>query len=85
MNNCRGPGCKDLEDKTFIRAKRAMMCADCAYALRRTLHLSPKPESTKDILLKLQDTMIQDVNAMVQVPSSHTFNTRRSAWRPARC
>jgi hypothetical protein len=33
MNNCRGPGCKVLEDKTFIGAKRAMMCADCAYAL----------------------------------------------------
>ena len=48
-----------------------MMCADCAYALPDPAP-QPKPESTKDILLKLQDA-IQDINAMVQVPSSPTL------------
>ncbi|MEH2517514.1 hypothetical protein V1279_003087 [Bradyrhizobium sp. AZCC 1610] len=33
LNNCRGEGCKDLEDPSFIGAKRAYHCADCAYAL----------------------------------------------------
>jgi hypothetical protein len=72
-----GPGCKDLEDKTFIEAKRAMMCADCASALPDPAP-QPKPESTADILLKLPDA-IQDINAMIQVPSSHTLKRRRSA------
>jgi hypothetical protein len=33
LNNFRGAGCKDLEDRTFFGAKRCWMCADCAYAL----------------------------------------------------
>jgi hypothetical protein len=33
LNHCHGIGCKDLEDSTFIGDKRAIMCADCAYAL----------------------------------------------------
>jgi hypothetical protein len=33
LNNCHGAGCKDLEDRTFIGDKRAIMCADCAYAM----------------------------------------------------
>jgi hypothetical protein len=31
--HCHGAGCKDLKDKTFIGDKRAVICADCAYAL----------------------------------------------------
>jgi Asp-tRNA(Asn)/Glu-tRNA(Gln) amidotransferase B subunit len=26
-------GCKDLKDRTYVGAKRAMICADCAYAM----------------------------------------------------
>lgn len=39
LNHCHGAGCRDMEDKTFIGDKRAVICADCAYAL-------PDPEST---------------------------------------
>ena len=39
MGNCGGGAlCKDLEDRTYIGAKRSM-CADCAY----TLPWPPKP------------------------------------------
>lgn len=30
---CRGEQCKDLEDSSWVGAKRAIMCADCAYAM----------------------------------------------------
>jgi len=30
--HCHGALCKDLEDWSWIGAKRAIMCADCAYA-----------------------------------------------------
>lgn len=42
LNHCHGAGCKDLEDKTFIGDKRAVICADCAYAL-------PDPEPKKPL------------------------------------
>ena len=41
-------------------------------AIVKRLSCATKPESTKDILLKLRDA-IQDINAMVQVPSSHAL------------
>lgn len=30
---CAGSLCKDLEDSSFIGDKRAIICADCAYAM----------------------------------------------------
>lgn len=41
LNHCHGAGCKKSEDKTFIGDKRAIICADCAYALPDP---EPKPE-----------------------------------------
>jgi hypothetical protein len=40
LNHCHGSGCKDREDKTFIGDKRAIICADCAYAMPDPV---PKP------------------------------------------
>jgi hypothetical protein len=40
LSCCGGVGCKDKspEDQLFMGDKRAIMCADCAYALRPIIH-----------------------------------------------
>jgi hypothetical protein len=47
LNHCHGAGCKELEDKTFIGDKRAVICADCAYALP-----DPEPEPPFEVTMR---------------------------------
>jgi hypothetical protein len=51
LNHCHGAGCKELEDKTFVGDKRAVICADCAYALP-----DPEPEPSYEERLRAQVT-----------------------------
>lgn len=44
---CNGEGCKAKEDKTFIGDKRAIICADCAYAMP-----DPDPEPSFEAVMR---------------------------------
>jgi hypothetical protein len=64
LNHCHGAGCKDLEDKTFIGDKRAVICADCAYALPDPTPEKPPEQLTKEILLKRIEDMWRQIHAL---------------------
>jgi hypothetical protein len=53
MNRCHASGCagKSDEDRIFIGDKRAIICADCAYAMP-----DPLPEPPFEVRLRAQVT-----------------------------
>jgi hypothetical protein len=71
LGPCRGAGCahKPREERLFIGDKRAIMCADCAYALPDPVPVMPQ-ETNLELLQKLIDRL-QRMHSMVQLPASH--------------
>lgn len=67
MNRCHGSGCKDKsdEDRIFIGDKRAIICADCAYAMPDEVPAPLKKKlDRKGLLVQLQ-AAIMDMDAMI--------------------
>lgn len=68
---CVGQLCRELEDSSFIGAKRAIICA---YAMPDPV--PPKPyEPDRELLQKLIEHLKQ-MNSMVQLPASHEAKYR---------
>ena len=61
LNRCCGFGCKEksAEDRLFIGDKRAIMCADCAYAL-------PEPVPVDRVAAALAVIMVDNPDKVAQ-------------------
>ncbi|GAA0005369.1 hypothetical protein [Bradyrhizobium elkanii] len=57
---CVGQLCQELDDSSFIGAKRAIMCADCAYALPEQVD-EPAPKLTQEKLIEMIKDMFRQV------------------------
>jgi hypothetical protein len=70
--------CRELEDSSFIGAKRAIICADCAYAMPDEL---PKPVKEKldrkGLLLALKSALM-DMDSMIYQPNDEPWTIYRS-------
>ncbi|MCS3881190.1 hypothetical protein [Bradyrhizobium elkanii] len=61
---CVGQLCQELDDSSFIGAKRAIMCADCAYALpdpQSEQVVDPAPKLTQEKLIEMIKDMFRQV------------------------
>jgi hypothetical protein len=62
---CVGQLCRELEDSSFIGAKRAIICADCAYAMPDEVPAPVKEKlDRKGLLLELQAALV-DMDTMI--------------------
>lgn len=68
-SRCIGQLYRELEDSSFIGAKRAIICADCAYAMPDPV--PPKPHESDRELLQTLIEHLKQMNSMVQLPASH--------------